>query len=131
MCHPHTKHSDTHKCPLPLCVACSLANMERLSPSISHFSSSSFGILKVNDLSPGDCISMDHFVVPHCGRTLQSKTPSIVCGTISVDHASVCITLFPQSSLNTTMTLSSKFLLDKEAHDLGFSIKAFCSDNGV
>ena len=126
-----TKHSDTHKCPLPLCAACSLANMERISPSTSHSSSSSFGILKVDDLSPGDCISMDHFVVPHRGRTLPSKTPSIVGGTIFVDHASGRISLFPQSSLNTTMTLSSKFLLDKEAHDLGFSIKAFCSDNGV
>ena len=83
-----TKQSNNHNCEMPKCSACRLANMDRLSPSTTHTSSSSFGIPKQNNLSPGDCMSMDQYVVSQPGRTQSSSQHTLVGGTIFVDHCS-------------------------------------------
>ena len=126
-----TKQPNTHNCDVSKCAVCCLANMEKLSPSTTHTSSTSFGILKQNDLSPGDCLSMDQYVVSQPGRTISSSHATLVGGTIFVNHCSGKIFVHHQPSLNTSSTLHSKMEIDREAYHLGFSLKHFRSDNGV
>ena len=126
-----TKQPNTHNCDIPKCAAYCLANMDKLSPSTPNASSSSFGILKQNDLSPGDCLSMDQYVVSQSGRTLSSSRNTLVGVTIFVDYCSGKNFVNHQTSLNTSSTLQSKLDIDQEAYHLGFSLKHFCSDNSV
>ena len=121
----------THTCDIPKCAACCLANMIKLSPATTHTSSTSFGILKQNDLSPGDCLSMDQYVVSQSGRTLSSSRATLVGSTIFVDHCSGKIFVHHQTSLNTVSTLQSKMDINREAYHLGFPLKHFRSDNSV
>ena len=68
-----TKQPNSHKCDIPKCAACCLANMDKLSPSTTHTSSTFFGILKQDGLHPGDCMSMDQYIVSQPGHTPSSS----------------------------------------------------------
>ena len=112
-CVIRTKFEDTNKCALPLCRACVIANQEITTPSTESSTSSSFGILKQNDLSPGDCLSMDHFVVAKKGRSLSSQVPSFVGGSLFINHSFAKINIFHQDSLNGDKNLRSKRDMDR------------------
>jgi hypothetical protein len=63
-----------------------------------------------NHLSPGDCVSCDHYVV---------------------DHASRKVFLNHQSSLRAADTLLGKRLVEHQANQYGIRIKCYHADNGT
>ena len=92
------------------------------------------GFLKKNDVSPGSCISADHYFSPVQGRLLHTfgrERHGYTCGSLFVDHASGKIFNFPQFSTNATETLRSVACLELYAHDEGFKIKRYHSNNGI
>ena len=91
-------------------------------------------VLKRDDLSPGDCISADHFHSSVQGRLPDSygrEKTGYTCGTLYVDHGSGHIFVYPQFSTDAPETLTSKHHLETLAKIDGFSIKHYHSDNGV
>jgi transposase InsO family protein len=93
-------------------------------------------VLKEGDTAPGDCISCDHYISPVPGRVIapsgySSVRHSYQGGTIYVDHASGWIFHRPQKTLNVNDTICGKLLLESEARDVGVTIKAYHTDNGV
>eukprot|EP00804_Cyclotella_cryptica_P013428 CCRYP_005167-RA/>CCRYP_005167-RA protein AED:0.30 eAED:0.34 QI:0/0/0/1/0/0/3/0/603 len=104
-----------------LCAACEIAkaNDDVLSFALSH---QPRGLLQLRPLhlpTPGR-------VVSHSGHS--STRHGFVGGTIWVDHASQWIFHSPQHSLNAADTIRGKLL---EAADVGATIKAIHTDNGV
>eukprot|EP00804_Cyclotella_cryptica_P024840 CCRYP_001779-RA/>CCRYP_001779-RA protein AED:0.06 eAED:0.06 QI:0/0/0/1/0/0/3/0/1231 len=98
---------------------------------VEHFSS-----LKASHTNPGDCFSCDHYISPTPGRVVShsghsSTRHGFVGGTIWVDHASQWVFHSPQRSLNAADTIRGKLLLEQEAADVGVTIKAIHTDNGV
>jgi hypothetical protein len=92
--------------------------------------------LKQRHLTPGQCISIDHYVSPVRGRRLSGFGASTVSngytgGSIYVDHASGRIFHFPQSSLSAEETILGKQLLEDEAKTVNVSVSAYHSDNGI
>jgi len=76
------------------------------------------------DLSPGDCVSTDQYVVPLRGRWYHTagkerESEQFSGGTLFVDHASRLVTIFHQISLAGGETLVSKRLLEREASTSG------------
>ena len=134
LCHPtviHTKYKTTHTCVPPQCAACNLAKQSRTSIRTKSTPSSTDGSLKVGDVFPGRTVSMDQYVVPLKGRTIASSNPTIVGGTIFVDHSSGRIFIHNQSDLGAASTLVGKHLLERDGHHLGIQIKNYVSDNGI
>jgi len=130
----NSKHANTHTCVVPKCAACVLSKMERVSKNDGKSTTGNKGELKVNDLSPGDTVSLDQYVVSTKGRTLthfSDQTKMYNGGTIFVDHASNYMFNYNQISLRTGETLVGKRIFEREANDLGFKIKHFRADNGV
>eukprot|EP00956_Cyclotella_meneghiniana_P016664 scaffold26464_cov80-Cyclotella_meneghiniana.AAC.2 len=120
------------------CAACLMAKSQRRTPSSSRTKASSSGekSLKTSHLSPGDCISCDHYVSPERGRNLDgfgkaTASNGYTGGAIYVDHASGKIFHFPQTSLSASETLREKQTVERAASDLGFRVKAYHSDNGI
>jgi hypothetical protein len=90
--------------------------------------------LKSNHLTPGDCVSADHYFspVPSClSHTFGKECVGYTCGSLFVDHASGKIFNFPQYSNNANKTIQCAQRLESMARDEGFRIKAYHSDNGV
>ena len=134
------KHSKTATCDTAniMCAACQLAKARRRTPN-SHAPRAPVppgGDLRRNHLSPGDCISCDHYVSPERGRRLDTfgKTTHLhgyTGGAIYVDHASGKLFHFPQVHLDGPETIRGKQVIEQEALDLGWSVKAYHSDNGI
>eukprot|EP00956_Cyclotella_meneghiniana_P008409 scaffold11297_cov41-Cyclotella_meneghiniana.AAC.1 len=92
--------------------------------------------LKQDHLKPGDCVSCDHYISPIPGRAIavsghSSSAHGYNCGTIYVDHATGFVFVRHQTSTSAQETIRSKMLLEREARDVGVSIKKYHSDNGV
>eukprot|EP00804_Cyclotella_cryptica_P029238 CCRYP_011659-RA/>CCRYP_011659-RA protein AED:0.83 eAED:0.83 QI:0/0/0/0.5/1/1/2/0/595 len=122
-----------------LCAACQIAKAKRRRPQIHSTIGSvspTLSSLKAGHTSPGDCISCDHYISPTPGRVVthsghSSTRHGYVGGTIWVDHASQWIFHSPQHSLNAADTLRGKLLLEREAADVGATIRSIHTDNGV
>ena len=120
-----------------LCASCLASKSAKRSPI--NRSTSKPGpkmVLKQNDLSPGDCISCDHYISPVPGRAIansgySSSAHGYTCGTIYVDHASGFMFVRHQTTTAASETIRSKLLLEREARDVGVRIKRYHSDNGV
>ena len=121
----------TRSCIVPQCASCNLAKASRTSIRTASTPSSTDGSLKLENLRPGDCISMDQIVCPQKGRTVRSGKRTITGGTIFIDHASGYVKFEAQSSATADATLVGKHALEREAHSLGFRIRSFLTDNGV
>jgi hypothetical protein len=130
-----TKQNKTHSCAHPKCASCILGKMERLPTSTTSTpGSKDKHSLKGNDLVPGAKISLDQYVLTVKGRSITNSSKDSLKyngGTIFVDHASGKIFNHHQISLRTGETLIGKRILERDAQDLGFSIKGFLADNGV
>jgi hypothetical protein len=90
--------------------------------------------LKINNLTPGSCVSADHYFSPIQGRLphiLGQEKIGYTCGSLFVDHASRKIFNFPQYSNTADETIKSAMKLEALAHDEGFKIKKYHSDNGI
>ncbi len=129
------------------CMACLCAKAQRRSTQSrvihdpdhltrlrQHVDGSNTMVLKRGHMSPGDCVSADHYLSPVNGRLYSSygrESRGYTCGTLFVDHASGKIFNFPQLSTTAADTIRSKHLLERLALDDGIRIKHYHSDNGV
>lgn len=136
-CLPCTHKVPNTVCDGLLCAACLASKSHRRSP-INRPSTSPGPemVLKQEDLSPGDCISCDHYISPIPGRAIansgySSSAHGYNCGTIYVDHASGFMFVRHQTSTSAAETIRSKLLLEREARDVGVKIRKYHSDNGV
>ncbi|KAL7468693.1 hypothetical protein ACHAXS_008919 [Conticribra weissflogii] len=120
------------------CAACLMAKANRRSPKVSttkHDSSKEMS-LKTGHLTPGDCVSCDHYVSPVAGRktTTFGRNPAkdgYRGGSLFEDHASMFIFNECQVTLTAGETIKAKQRLESEAHDAGRIIKCYHTDNGV
>jgi hypothetical protein len=118
------------------CLACQYAKAQRKKPSVKSKAVSDHAPLKAEHLSPGDCVSCDHYVSPVAGRVVadsghSSSRDGYVGGTIYVDHASGWMFHHPQKSLRASDTLRGKQQFEHFAAEFDISIKKFHTDNGV
>ena len=121
----------------PLCSACQYGKQRRKpSPGKrSHVVRDRDGILKKDNLFPGQRVSVDHFVCSTRGRLLHTygkEDPRLqfVGGAIFVDHASGYIFVAPQVNLNTHETLKAKDSFERHCRDFGVIVAEYLSDNG-
>jgi transposase InsO family protein len=90
--------------------------------------------LKSNHLTPGNCVSADHYFSPVPGclpHTFGKERVRYMCGSLFVDHASGKIFNFPQYSNNASKTIQCAQRLESMARDEGFRIKAYHLYNGI
>eukprot|EP00804_Cyclotella_cryptica_P006881 CCRYP_020804-RA/>CCRYP_020804-RA protein AED:0.48 eAED:0.37 QI:0/-1/0/1/-1/1/1/0/621 len=135
---PCTYNVPSTACDNLLCAACEISKATRRAPMVRpvHSTASSQMILKENHVQPGDCISCDHFLSPVPGRVISSSGHSsshngYTCGTIFVDHCSGFIFAHHQLTTTASDTIRGKLLFEREAADVGVSMKRYHSDNGV
>eukprot|EP00804_Cyclotella_cryptica_P015074 CCRYP_000647-RA/>CCRYP_000647-RA protein AED:0.72 eAED:0.72 QI:0/0/0/0.5/1/0.5/2/0/813 len=119
-----------------LCAACEISKATRRRPDTGSRLPSDYSSLKAGHVSPGDCVSCDHYISPSPGRVVSHSGHSTtrngyVGGTIWVDHASKWIFDYPQHSLNSSDTVRGKLLLERKAADVNVRIKSIHTDNGV
>ena len=122
---------------IPKCAAC-LYGKQTVRPSpgkTSHTVKDREGILKANNLFPGQEVSVDHFVCSTKGRLFTSygrtSESNLYCGgCIFVDHASGYIHTEMQTSLSSHETLRAKVAYEDLCRDAGIVIQSFMSDNG-
>jgi hypothetical protein len=122
----------------PICLACEIANAHRRGSGTSTCSQipTKEQLLKTDDLLPGDCVSMDHYVCPERGRLLTRFGKAIYkhkyCGgLIMADHASGYIQTYHQVSLGSSDTIQSKRKFEQHCREAGVMIKRYHSDNGT
>ncbi len=90
--------------------------------------------LKSNHLTPGNCVSADHYFSPvpsFLPHTFGNEHIGYTCGSLFVDHASGKVFDFPQYSNNASKTIQCAQRLKSMAQDAGFRIKAYHLDNGI
>ena len=124
--------------PIPVCHACALANMTRLSPRSQRTRNNPDRemVLARGHLYPGDAVSIDQYVVAHKGRRYDSfgkerESDKQCGGTIFVDHASGKVFVYHQRSLRATDTIIGKRYFERMAFDAGIRIKRYHADNGI
>jgi hypothetical protein len=108
----------------PLCLACEVANAHRRGPtSIKTTKVQAKEMsLKANDLSPGDCVSIDHYECPERGRLLrtfgkEAYQDKYCGGLILADHASGYLQAHHQISLGSSDTIKSKRLFEQHCFE--------------
>ena len=94
------------------------------------------GILKREQLSPGDRIFSDQYVSSTLGKNFngrgqQQSNLSYKGGTIFCDAASGYIYLQHQVSFTSTETVCSLLTFERESAQVGVTIKGYNTDNGV
>ncbi len=133
-----TRQATTHKCEVPRCQACLYAKMTRRSSHstvCSPIPEKQFALSKEH-CSPGDCVSVDQFMVTEKGRLLHTfgKEKSKLQysgGTIYRDHASNFLYTHLQVSLRAEDTIVGKHLFERTAALDGVTIKKYHGDNGI
>ena len=129
-----SKHP-SDKCKHPTCATCMLSKQKRTPTGATKTSlRPERGQIKADDLSPGDCFSVDNFECPILGRRNETygKEPSnkrCCGGSIWVDHASGFIFVHLQTHNDTADALVGKQLLEQFSRDCGVEIKKFRADN--
>ena len=126
------------KCDLPKCASCEFGKATRR-PTDSTTKTSvperEYGLKKEN-LFPGQRVSMDHFTVTQKGRLYSSKgkthTDSMYSGgCIFVDHATGDIHIEHLVNFTATETIAAKQRYEKRMFDMGVTVQAYQSDNGI
>jgi Integrase core domain. len=128
----------TRTCSVPLCRACAMSKGSKVPTGSQHIQNDpdrEMHLLR-NHLSPGSCVSCDHYVVDHRGRLYQTagrerETDRYCGGTLFVDHASRKVFLHHQSSLRAADTLIGKRILENQSNQYGVRIKQYHADNGT
>jgi hypothetical protein len=93
------------------------------------------GVLKQDDLYPGQRIAVDHFVCSTKGRLFTSRgktsdSEMFSGGCMFVDHASGYLHVEFQTNLNTHETLAAKESYELMCRDHGVIPQSYVSDNG-
>ena len=88
--------------------------------------------MKINDLLPGDCVSIDQYIstVPgRCDTTSGKEKEKYVWGTIFVNYASQYVFAENQRTLTAGNTFVSKCNFEKELDKFGVTVKKYRADN--
>ena len=124
-------------CPIPKCEICEIARARRRSAGAKRSQpTDSVPSLRVDDLEPGDCFSVDQYEssvrgrLPHT-RGREGTSSRYRGGTLFYDHASGKIFARHQVSLDATDTISSKRSVERESLGSGVFVKEYHSDNGI
>ena len=133
-----SRFAKTKTCSMPLCRSCALSKMTKQKTNTQHHTNDPAKemALQREHLSPGACISWDQYVVPHRGRLYTSagrerESCRFGGGSLAVDHASKRVFIHHQTSLDASHTLVGKRLLERDARDVGVTIKRYHADNGI
>ena len=126
------------KCELPKCSGCQFGKAKRRPTDTSTKTIArerEYG-LKKDQLFPGQRVSMDHFVLKQKGRLYSSRGQShpdsmYSGGCIFVDHATGDIHIEHLVNFTATETIAAKQRYKKRMCDLGITVQAFQSDNGI
>ena len=128
----------TRTCVVPFCRACALSKMTKQPTGSQHVSNDPLKEMALlrNDLSPGECVSTDQYVVPLRGRRYHTagkerENDQYCGGTLFVDHASRHVTISHQTSLTGAATLLSKRQFERDSSSNGVRIKHYHADNGI
>ena len=130
-------HSAAYKLmTLPRCAACQFGKQHRRpAPStVTSVVHDNRGALKTDNLLPGQCISVDHFVCNTKGRLFTSagKTKSndtYAGGCLFVDHATGYVHVEHQTFLTSHETLKSKNKFELMCRDFGVMPQTYLTDN--
>lgn len=121
----------------PMCAACQFGKQRRKPApgKLSRKVRDREGVLKQDNLFPGQKVSVDHFNCSTKGRLLHTfgkEDPSTqFCGgAIFVDHASGYVFVEHQVHLNTHETLKAKESFESHLRDFGVVVSEYMSDNG-
>ena len=130
------KHPSAKTCKPPLCAACQIARAKRRSTETSTTVTHHEQLLKIGDLKPGSCVSIDQYESAVRGRLPNSRGKEsfgtkYAGGTIFCDHASGFIQCFHQVSLRASDTLISKRAFERIAKTCGKQILKYHGDNGT
>jgi hypothetical protein len=131
-----TSNDKAKSCDKPLCEACLLGKQHRRTAGSSTIrpKPEREAAIRRENLSPGECISLDQYEstvrgrLPHTyGR--ESQIQRYVGGTIGVDHATGYVFLRNQSTLKAGDTVRSVHEFEREALGHSVSFKSFHADN--
>ena len=121
----------------PMCAACQFAKQRRkptpgTTTKVNQFERNA---LKTDNLFPGSCVSVDHFVCNPRGRLLNTfgkerLEDKHVGGCIHVDHATGCIHVESQSQLNTHETMRGTTAFERHCADYGVIPQKHITDEG-
>jgi hypothetical protein len=120
----------------PKCTACQLGKQERTPKDGSTCVKGPDGVLKMNQLAPGNLVFSDQYNSPLLGRQFLAQgntltTQTFHGGAIFCDAASAKLTLVHQVGLTGTKTVQAKLRFEREATAVGFWVHAYCTDNDV
>lgn len=122
----------------PVCTACQYGKQTRRPDETTTTSKRSDhqGNLLVNQLTPGDRIFVDHLESRTRGRLFHTAghepAADKFCGAmVFCDAASGYIHVEPQVTLNATDTILAKDSFERMALQLGITVNAYHTDNGV
>ena len=126
------------KCELPKCASCQFGKAKRRPTDATQKTlvrEREYN-MKKETLFPGQRVSMDHFVVKQKGRLYTSKGQShqdsmYSGGCIFVDHATGDIHIEHLVNFTATETIAAKQRYEKRMFDLGITVQAYQSDNGI
>ena len=122
--------------PHPKCQACIQGGQQRNPTAGNIHTQKNKGILKREQLSPGQRIFSDQYVSSvegrnYTGRSQSQSSLSYKGGTIFVDAASSYIYLNHQLGFTAIETIKSKVAFEREAASVGNHITGYNTDNGV
>ena len=120
----------------PKCAACQYGKQhQRPAPAkVATAIKDRVGVLKAENLAPGQQISIDHFICGTKGRLFSSAGKSLnsemFCGgCLFIDHASNFVHVEFQKHLNSHETLKAKQSFELMARDHGVVPQSYLSDN--
>ena len=92
------------------------------------------GVLKAENLAPGQQVSFDHFICGTKGRLFSSAGKSLnsemfAGGCLFIDHATNFVHVEFQKHLNSTETMKAKGKFEALARDHGVIPQSYLSDN--
>ncbi|CAJ1952569.1 unnamed protein product [Cylindrotheca closterium] len=138
------KQDEFKSCDCPKCTVCQLSKQRRRSPR-SDAATKPPGSkrtdkrkkekeLMVDNLKPGDRVSVDQYILAVPGRLAhtfggEKTSKQYVGGTLFVDHASGFVYINHQTSTGTRETVKSKHSFEREIGDYGHKVKAYHADN--
>jgi hypothetical protein len=122
----------------PMCASCQYGKQRRKPApgKATHLIRERQGVLKSDNLFPGQKVSVDHFICSTRGRlkhTYGKEDPRLQYsgGAIFVDHASSYVFIEHQVHMTTHETINSKEAFETHSRDFGVIITEYHSDNGT
>ena len=132
------KDSSQLRCSPPMCEACELAKARKRPTGFSKTvpRPEVKDIIRADDLSPGNQVSVDQYESSVRGRRLETKGREkfehrYCGGALFYDHASGKISVYHQVSLSAHETLQSKQAFERDALLCGFKVSKYRTDNGI